>query len=545
MSQGTSSLLKFGGGAVAGIFMPIMIVIALIFASLSNIEEASACQPISGGEEAKFVYPVSKHEPAIPYEANLQRMVGFATNDNESVHAVAAGTVQEIDDETITLKIDEVQSPRPTDGSGSLTVVLRGFDYDRQNKKYKIDVQQGSHVSSGQVIGQASDGIQMQVILDGDAVNPMDFLEDHSPAGGGCGCGGGGNTQLVGSDNQQKAFNYLTGRGYTKEQAAGVVGNMIHESGVEPKKKQGGAIVSSDGLTEAELSNKKLGWGIVQWTPPGKMIRPSRESGKKAEDIDSLAYQLDFLYGQLTGNSPIPELDAGDKLKQARSVEDAAYAFAKYYERFGGSDDDSNPEFNERRLTAREVFKAYGGGGPGTAAGGSNGCAVTGDIAQTALKLAWPNKDEGGVDRHGILKEDATPEYQQAMPQYNPGPSRTSNYPWTDCGVFTATVIRMTFDPQYQERGTDLQRGYVESHPDKYQIIRSPQSTADVQPGDIMIGDGHTYMYTGPYTGDDGKSYNSAAASWATEAGHSSGRVPMADHWYNDGTYIAARPKKG
>lgn len=101
MSQGTSSLLKFGGGAVAGIFMPIMIVIALIFASLSNIEEASACQPISGGEEAKFVYPVSKHEPAIPYEANLQRMVGFATNDNESVHAVAAGTVQEIDDETI------------------------------------------------------------------------------------------------------------------------------------------------------------------------------------------------------------------------------------------------------------------------------------------------------------------------------------------------------------------------------------------------------------------------------------------------------------
>ena len=38
---------------------------------------------------------------------------------------------------------------------------------------------------------------------------------------------------LTGSNNQQKAFNFFVQNGYTKEQAAGIVGNMIAESGVE------------------------------------------------------------------------------------------------------------------------------------------------------------------------------------------------------------------------------------------------------------------------------------------------------------------------
>jgi hypothetical protein len=43
MSQGTSLLVQLGGGAMVVVFLPIMIVIALIFASLSSVEEAQAC----------------------------------------------------------------------------------------------------------------------------------------------------------------------------------------------------------------------------------------------------------------------------------------------------------------------------------------------------------------------------------------------------------------------------------------------------------------------------------------------------------------------
>lgn len=176
-----------------------------------------------------------------------------------------------------------------------------------------------------------------------------------------------------------------------------------------------------------------------------------------------------------------------------------------------------------------------GGGGGGGAAGGqvcSNGV-VAGDIVKTGLGLAWPTKG------HGKDKNDATPAYQTAMPKYNPAAAAASNDPWSDCGVFVATVITATADPSYQKRGTSAQIAYMQAHPEKYEFFTSSDytgSTEKLQPGDILINHGHTMLFTGPYKGGDGKLYNVADASWH-------GHVPQAQNWYSDGFYVG-RVKK-
>lgn len=136
--------------------------------------------------------------------------------------------------------------------------------------------------------------------------------------------------------------------------------------------------------------------------------------------------------------------------------------------------------------------------------------AVQGDIVKTALNYAWPNHGK----HPGVDKSAAKPSYQTDMPKYD---GATDFNPYSDCGVFVATVmIASGVDKNYTKRGTGNQEQYVRSHPELYTKINAT-STSGLQPGDIFIvnggGQGHTYIYTGNYKGDDGKTYNAAAAS--------------------------------
>src|SRR3990167_1969443 len=112
-----------------------------------------------------------------------------------------------------------------------------------------------------------------------------------------------------------------------------------------------------------------------------------------------------------------------------------------------------------------------GGPGGGSASPGS-GCSsgiVAGSIVKTALGLAWPS------GQHGPNKEDATPEYQVALPKYN---GNTGSGGGGGCGVFVATVmIASGADPSYPKRGTFIQGPYVRES-GKYIIIESVQDTS-------------------------------------------------------------------
>lgn len=178
----------------------------------------------------------------------------------------------------------------------------------------------------------------------------------------------------------------------------------------------------------------------------------------------------------------------------------------------------------------QKYLDAAGGQGGGGAVGGavcSSGIFGK-DITKTALGLAWPTKG------HGKDKGDATPAYQAAMPKYNPGAAAASNDPWSDCGVFVATVITATVDQDYVKRGTSAQISYMQAHKEKYDFFTTPEyvnSSEKLQPGDILINHGHTMLFIGPYKGGDGKLYNVADASWHDH-------VPQAQNWYAGGFYV-------
>jgi len=175
----------------------------------------------------------------------------------------------------------------------------------------------------------------------------------------------------------------------------------------------------------------------------------------------------------------------------------------------------------EKALPLSANNSANGSCNTGTDAGVGQG-----DIVKTALYYAW---DTPG---HGKNESDAKPVYQKDMPKYD---GAVGEDPYSDCGVFVATVmIASGADPNYVKRGTADQEAYVRAHPELYvQRTKKPGektlTTQDISPGDIFLvnggGQGHTFIYTGSYTGGDGTKYTAAAASLH-------GHVPQADQVY-------------
>lgn len=132
-------------------------------------------------------------------------------------------------------------------------------------------------------------------------------------------CGSG---SLIGNTNAERVFNFFIGKGYQPHHAAGIIGNMMVESGIEPQRLQN---TTPGTITPAEQAgNRNTGWGIVQWTPGSKFINPTIAVG---QDPNDLGVQLEFLWNQLEGNPPLPERRAGDELKGTPNVEEAVKAF--------------------------------------------------------------------------------------------------------------------------------------------------------------------------------------------------------------------------
>jgi hypothetical protein len=104
------------------------------------------------------------------------------------------------------------------------------------------------------------------------------------PGGGGGGGGGAASTDsLKGNNNAEKIYNQLIAEGFTPQAAAGVIGNIMQESGADPTKKQYGG---------------GPGRGLLQWgTGKGsgerydRLTKWAKENGK-----DPLALETQYQY---------------------------------------------------------------------------------------------------------------------------------------------------------------------------------------------------------------------------------------------------------
>lgn len=140
-----------------------------------------------------------------------------------------------------------------------------------------------------------------------------------TPAGGDM--SGGGLKPANISGNASEAMQFFQSKGWTKEQAAGIVGNLQVESG---------------NFSPAVLSGQKRGdggkaVGVAQWHPD-RQAKFQQVMGKPLVGAP-FKDQLEFIHWELNNT----EKKAGNLLRSATSAAQAAEIVDKYYERSSGA----------------------------------------------------------------------------------------------------------------------------------------------------------------------------------------------------------------
>jgi len=148
---------------------------------------------------------------------------------------------------------------------------------------------------------------------------------------------------LVGTERVEQAFNFFKSRGYTDTQAAGIVGNLIVESGSPDLPEHG---PRGDGGQAA---------GIAQWHPGRRRIF-EQVYGKPWQE-STFSDQLQFIVWELNNRdseSGSLNKEAGNLLKQTNTVAMAATIFDEKYERSTG-------EARQKRINAaNNVYNEFG-----------------------------------------------------------------------------------------------------------------------------------------------------------------------------------------
>jgi hypothetical protein len=121
---------------------------------------------------------------------------------------------------------------------------------------------------------------------------------------------------VAATGSAKDAVKFFISKGWTKEQAAGIVGNLQAESGAN--------------LRTNSVGDGGQAYGIAQWHPDRQAL--FKRVYKKDIRQAGLPEQLEFVHYELTHDESV----AGNKIKQATTAKAAAAAMDQYYERSSG-----------------------------------------------------------------------------------------------------------------------------------------------------------------------------------------------------------------
>lgn len=161
----------------------------------------------------------------------------------------------------------------------------------------------------------------------------------------------------------ERAVAFFESKGWTKEQAAGIVGNLIVESGLK---------------TNAVGDNGNA-YGIAQWNKVGSPERISnfqRVMGKSLYG-SNFTEQLEFVNWELNNS----ERGAGDRLRNATDASEAAAIVDQYYERSSGQHLERR-QSNAAAIMSGDYSRVSTGGAQGynVQGSGSNGRSLSGMV---------------------------------------------------------------------------------------------------------------------------------------------------------------------
>ena len=361
-----------------------------------------------------------------------------------------------------------------------------------------------------------------------------------------------------GESNLSVAWNYFLSKGLTEAMAAGIIGNLRHESGqstedyiiIYPN------ITQTLGFDAPFDPNDGHGFGIAQWTYSTRKERLQAFAAATGTEnmprpIDDLEMQLDFIWFELTGQPAINGITGGGastaysnltglitddpNVDNAPDYEKASYIFHMDYE----NDDQaityrgiSNPTHDDyltahehRNMLAEDTFNRLSGTGVASA----NCFANTDGLVNTILSYAWPYVVDGSSNP--VAKEEYNAAVRAAISrgEFVGGGA----FPGIDCGGYVTRVMRDSgYDPSYNsfEGNTTFQLRYLNESPNWTQI--TVNSTADLQLGDVAIyaidsGDSHS-GHTLIYIGDEVPGFESDHTEAAYSSSGTSYRPPNA-----------------
>jgi hypothetical protein len=172
-------------------------------------------------------------------------------------------------------------------------------------------------------------------------------------------------------------------------------------------------------------------------------------------------------------------------------------------------------------LARQESIPAGGRHPIGSDAGSSSGssystnCASDGDINAMAIQLSY--------DHRGEYKGNPIAAYDDAMGEVNTRKACTGPKMGDSCDVFVATVYLKTVDKDFPCCVPTTMRVTLRSN-SNYELVvdgyQTSASTANLQPGDIMILNGHIMMYV---VLEDGSGKIASASSCSRTSDHAGG----------------------
>lgn len=159
---------------------------------------------------------------------------------------------------------------------------------------------------------------------------------------------------LVGSQNVEKAFNFLISNGYNPVAAAAIIGNFMQESQGE-----------GQGIRPNAENEDSKSFGIAQWNPqPGALRKQELEAWandrrlrwftKSPVDDEALLTQLQFFHWDFITQRP--GFYGANKVLAADNVATATKIFMDKYERPGASEAD----LPSRIKYAKQTLETFG-----------------------------------------------------------------------------------------------------------------------------------------------------------------------------------------
>lgn len=276
---------------------------------------------------------------------------------------------------------------------------------------------------------------------------------------------------LSGGDNAQRAWNYFIGKGFSEKQVAGIIGNFMEESAMNPKRVQG------SGNQESETMPSSGGYGIAQWDDRKDDLANFARTRKKP--IYDLGLQLDFVMYELNGK----EKAAYQAFKPTTTIRDATTVWMEKYERPG------DPRLSDRISSANKAYGDFAteAGNPATppvsptdtASCGGSGNIVA--IAQAELAKGITEDpigcDAGNPSRKGDCGEGV-----------NKYTDNTLEY-W--CADFVSWVYKEAGTPfkggasgGWRIASVESVQGYMERNGT---FTKNGASAPDPQPGDVYV----------------------------------------------------------